>query len=79
MACFYLILEKSYCEFCHFQRPEEHADERMAAEDPSETSEVKTAERESQMDTFAPSVWTTVEGKHQHNINILKASQDKPQ
>lgn len=54
----------------------------MAAEDPSEASKVKTAESESQMDTFAHSVWTkreTVEGKHQHNINILKASQDKPQ
>lgn len=40
------------------QRPEEYADERMAAEDPSEVNKDKTAESESQMDTFSHSLWT---------------------
>lgn len=41
----------------------------MAAEDPSEENKDKTAEGESQMDTFHHSLWTkkeTGEGKHQH-------------
>ncbi|KAK7154618.1 hypothetical protein R3I94_007824 [Phoxinus phoxinus] len=43
------------------QRPEEYADDRMAAEDPSEANKDKTAESESQMDTFSHSLWTKKE------------------
>jgi len=41
----------------------------MGDEDPSEANKVKTAESESQMDTFSHCLWKkreTVEGKHQH-------------
>ncbi|CAM4600017.1 unnamed protein product [Leuciscus chuanchicus] len=65
------------------QRPEGYADERMAAaEDPSEVSKVKTAESESPMDTFAPSVWTkreTVKDQMQEGYQSQSVNVNEPQ
>lgn len=47
----------------------------MAADDPSEENKDKTAESESQMDTFHHSLWTkreTGEGINQHVLIFLK-------
>ncbi|XP_051761986.1 uncharacterized protein LOC127518835 [Ctenopharyngodon idella] len=60
------------------QRPDEHADEHMAAEDPSEENKDKTAESESQMDTFHHSLWTKREtGEDQ--MQEGDQSQNEPQ
>ncbi|KAG1944984.1 uncharacterized protein LOC120486986 [Pimephales promelas] len=70
------------------QRPEEYADEHMGDEDPSEANKVKTAESESQMDTFSHCLWKkreTVEDQMQEgdqrqsekqgNVNVSCASE----
>ncbi|XP_016097530.1 uncharacterized protein [Sinocyclocheilus grahami] len=59
------------------QRPEEYAEEHMAAEGPSEENKDKTAESESQTDTFRHSLWTKTEtGEDQMQEGDQKQSEE---
>ncbi|KAK2904670.1 hypothetical protein Q8A67_006469 [Cirrhinus molitorella] len=69
------------------QRPEKYADEHMVTKDPSEENKNKTAEGESQTDTFCHGLWTEAESgedqmqegdanqSEEENMNVSCASE----